>query len=222
MRSFEDIYAMAVQRRGDPGALESELPCPQPPEVLRSMTDDRYLAAMTKRVFQAGFVWRVVENKWPGFEAAFDGFNPLRFATLPEDALRPIAADTRVIRNWSKIRTVKPNAEMIVEASDQHGSFGAMIADWPGPEFVSLWSYLKKNGSRLGGNSGPIFLRMVGKDTPILTPDVVSALCREGVVTKVPTSKRDLDRVQSAFNAWADQGGRPLCQVSKVLAVSIS
>jgi len=51
--------------------------------------------------------------------------------------------------------------------------------------------------------------------------DVVRALIRDGVVDRDPTSKRDLDAVQAAFNEWHRQSGRPLMQISRVLACSI-
>jgi len=35
------------------------------------MPDDRYLSAMAKCIFQAGFVWKVVEKMWHGFDTVF-------------------------------------------------------------------------------------------------------------------------------------------------------
>lgn len=73
----------------------------------------------------------------------------------------------------------------------------------------------------MGGNSGPYFLRMVGKDTFVLTGDVVQGLIDNGVVGKKPTTKADRAKVQTAFNAWADETVRPLCQLSRILAFSV-
>lgn len=219
--SFDHILQRAIARKGGFDELASQLPHPVTSLALSQLTDDRYLAEMTKRIFQAGFVWRVVENKWPGFEEAFQGFDPLRFAALPEDALRPLASDTRIIRNWQKIRTVKVNAEMVVALAEQHGSFARFVADWPATEIVDLWQLFKKRGARLGGMTGPMFLRHLGKDTFILTQDVVAALVREGVVRKTPTSMKDLKAVQSAFNQWHRDTEYPMCQLSKILACSV-
>ena len=66
-----------------------------------------------------------------------------------------------------------------------------------------------------------MFLRRVGVDTPIMSRDVVAALIREGVVDKAVTAKRDLAKVQEAFDAWRGQSGRPLAQISRVLAASV-
>jgi hypothetical protein len=73
----------------------------------------------------------------------------------------------------------------------------------------------------MGGNSGPTFLRMTGKDTFILTPSVVAALRHWGAVATAPKSRKERALVQSCFNAWAAETGRPLCQLSLILAASV-
>ncbi len=219
--SFNRIMERAVARKGGIDALSETLPTPLTIGKLSLTPDHRLLAEMTRRVFQAGFVWRVIDNKWDGFEKAFQGFDPERFAALPEEALRPLVQDERIVRNWQKIKTVKVNAEMIVREAEAHGSFAKFIADWPSQEIVDLWAYLKKNGARLGGLTGPMFLRLVGKDTFILTGDVVQALIGCDVVKKTPTSKSDLKRVQQTFNEWASETGMPLSHLSKILACSV-
>ena len=85
---------------------------------------------------------------------------------------------------------------------------------------VGLWLHLRKAGKRLGGDTGPMFLREVGKDTFMLRPDVVGVLVAEGVVAKKPGGKRDLLAVQQAFDAWRAESGRPLSQISRVVAMS--
>jgi 3-methyladenine DNA glycosylase Tag len=78
MRSFAEIYARAAERKGGAAALEAmiaEWP-PKPTAELAAIPDHRWLAEMTRGVFRAGFNWRVIDAKWPGFEAAFHGFDP--------------------------------------------------------------------------------------------------------------------------------------------------
>jgi 5-methyltetrahydropteroyltriglutamate--homocysteine methyltransferase len=80
----------------------------------------------------------------------------------------------------------------------------------------------RRSGSRLGGTSGQFFLRRLGKDTPILTRDVVQALREQGVVEqKSPTSKQALRSIQEAFNTWRDESGRSLCEISRSLSCSV-
>ena len=86
---------------------------------------------------------------------------------------------------------------------------------------MGLWRDLANRFSQLGGNSGPYFLRMAGKDTFMITGDVLRALIDAKIVKKKPTIKDDRAAVQNAFNAWAEETGRPLCQLSRILALSV-
>jgi 3-methyladenine DNA glycosylase Tag len=220
MQSFQDIFARAAARHGGEEELEARLPRPKTKRQLGAMADDRYLAAMTKSIFRSGFVWRVVEAKWPGFEEAFHGFDPEAVAALGADEVTELAQDKRIIRNRTKIESVLANAELVLEESARHGGFGRFLAAWPGDDVVGLWLHLRQAGKRLGGDTGPMFLREVGKDTFMLRPDVVAVLVAQGVVAKKPGGKRDLAATQDAFNAWHEESGRPLCQISRVLAMS--
>jgi hypothetical protein len=73
----------------------------------------------------------------------------------------------------------------------------------------------------MGGNSGPSFLRMVRKDTFILTHSVTAALRHWGAVDAPPKNRKDRAAVQACFNIWAAETDRPLCQLSLILAASI-
>ena len=66
MESFDSIFQRAAERKGGVAALEALLPHASSPEELRAHPDDRYLAEMTKCVFRSGFVWKIIESKWPG------------------------------------------------------------------------------------------------------------------------------------------------------------
>ena len=131
-----------------------------------------------------------------------------------------LSEDRRIIRNPIKIRSVRDNATFVVDWAEEHGSFGNFVADWPPSDIVSLWALLKREGQRLGGETGPMFLREVGKDTFMIRPDVVGSLVDQGIVSKKPTGKRDLQLTQEAFNGWMEESGRPLCQISRVLSMS--
>ena len=65
MRRFEEILAIAAERKGGVEAVLSGTTAPLPPADLAKIPDDRWLARMTRGVFQAGFNWRVIEAK-PG------------------------------------------------------------------------------------------------------------------------------------------------------------
>ena len=73
----------------------------------------------------------------------------------------------------------------------------------------------------MGGNTGPYFLRTVGKDTFLLTRDVVTYLIGQGLVDKHPNSQRDLKLVQSTFNDWQQQSGRTMAEISRIVAYTV-
>lgn len=221
MDEFAEIEAQAAGRKGGAEALEALLPSCKSADELASIPDDRFLSEMTKRIFQAGFVWRVVEQRWPAFEAAFDGFQPGPVAMLDDEALDAMMSNTGLIRNYKKLESARRNAAFVQEVAREHGSFGRFVADWPVEDIIGLWQLLKKRATRLGGSSGPYMLRFMGKDTFILSNDVVKALIGQGVVDKEPTSQKALQAVQAAFNQWRGQSGRPLCQLSRILACSV-
>jgi 3-methyladenine DNA glycosylase Tag len=185
------------------------------------MPDGRYLSQMSLRIFRAGLKHSLVDAKWPAFEEVFAGFEPRRICAMSDDALQALLADTRLIRHWGKLRSVRDNAAAMIAVTEEHGGFGTWLANWPGTAVVELWEALAKRFSQMGGNSGPTFLRMVGKDTFILTPSVTAALKHWGAVDVPPKNRKDRAAVQSCFNMWATETGRPLCQLSLILAASI-
>jgi len=219
---FKEIQRRAASRHGGARALEAHLPKARSANALRRTPDHRYLSGMTRAIFQAGFVWRIVEAKWSGFEEAFGEFDPGAVARLSEKRLQLLARDTRIIRNPQKIRAVRDNASFLVALREEHGSASRFFASWPVEDIVGLWDVLKLRGSRLGGTSGQFFLRRLGKDTPILTRDVVQALREQGVIEqKSPTSKQALRSIQEAFNTWRGESGRSLCEISRILSCSV-
>ncbi|WP_417424621.1 DNA-3-methyladenine glycosylase I [Hoeflea sp.] len=221
MRAFDEIFEIAASRKGGAEALNAMLTPPKSAAELAAIPDDRWLATMTRCVFQAGFNWKVVDNMWPGFEAAFDGFDVGRCAMLTDEDFERLVSDKRIIRNGAKIRSVQENAIFVQTLAAQAGSAGKAIADWPSTDFIGLLELLKKRGSRLGGTSGQYCLRFIGKDSFILSQSVVARLIAEGVVDRQPTSKKALADVQSAFNVWMQQSGRSLTDISRVLAMSL-
>lgn len=221
MRSFKEIFAMAAARKGGPAEIEKMLPTGRSAAELEATPDDRYLAEMTRCVFQSGFAWKVIEAKWQGFERAFKGFVPARITAMSDEALEGLMKDTGIVRNWAKIKATRDNAAFVAALAREAGSAGAFFARWPAEDFVGLWDVLKTRGSRLGGMTGQMLLRRIGKDTPVMSQDVVAALVREGVVAKSVSSKRDLAAVQAAFNQWRAESGRPLAHISRVLAMSV-
>jgi 3-methyladenine DNA glycosylase Tag len=121
-----------------------------------------------------------------------------------------------------KIKAVRHNARFVVDIASEHGSFGTFLARWPTRDQVGLLELLAKRGARLGGRTGQFLLRFLGKDSFITSNDVVACLRDAGLdIAEEPTSKKDLKKIQDQFNAWADESGLPLTQLSRICAMSI-
>jgi 3-methyladenine DNA glycosylase Tag len=223
MRKFSEIVAMAAERKGGMGAVEAlltETPA-RSPAAIAATPDDRLLAAMTRRIFSAGFSSKVIDDKWPAFEAAFHGFDSKACAFVSEDEFDALTRNPGIVRNGAKIKTVQANARFLLDLAAEHGSAARFFADWPDDDYVGLLDVLKKRGSHLGGDSGMRFLRAIGKPAFIPTPDVVTALIREGVLQRAPSGKGDFKAVQTACNAWSAASGRNLTEISRVLAMTV-
>lgn len=221
MQSFQSLFDYAAKRKGGAKALEALLPTPLSSRELAKIPDDRWLAMMSRCIFQAGFSWKVIDKKWPEFEEVFAGFNPRRWSEMSDDDFDALMKDRRIVRNAKKILTVRDNAIFLCDLAEEHGSAAKLFAEWPGEDYVELLILMKKRGSYMGGNSAQYFLRFMGKDSFIISRDVVTALIREGVVTTEPKSQRDLRAAQQAFNQWSQESGRPLTHISKVLAFTV-
>lgn len=222
MRSFDSILDLAAAHHGTREDVLAKAANSHGTVDLAVTPDDRWLAEMTKVVFQAGFSWKVIQAKWAGFETAFEGFEPARVGFYSDDDLARLLSDTGIVRNGQKIRATIENARFVSETSKQHGGFGRFLAIWPVDDQAGLLAYFAKNGSRLGGSTAQYFLRFTGWDAWIASKDVCAALVREGVLDKpTATSKRALAQVQDAFNTLNAESDQPYAVISRVLAMSV-
>jgi len=224
MQSFENIEALAAETHGGADKLATLLAehnPPKPEAELETIGDDRWLSMFTKCVFRAGFSWKVIEQKWPGFEEAFEGFDVARLAFLPDEAFEKLLNDKRIVRNAAKIKSVQANALFLKDLAAENSSAAKFFARYPVTDQIGLMEILKKRGSRLGGNTGQIALRFMGKESFILSGDVVNALIRENVIDNDRLSKKNLAQIQHAFNEWKTTSGRSLNEISRILAFSV-
>ena len=225
MQNFETIFQRAANRHGGEDAFREKLASHYYGVNTEALTepksDDRWLSEFSKRIFQAGFNWTVVENKWGGFEKAFWNFDPGKCSGIDMDDMERLTSDKAIVRNPVKIKTVPKNADMILGMAAQAGSADAFIRDWPSSDYFGLLTYLQKQGSHLGANTASYALRFSGIPSIILSKDVTAALIHADIIDKPATSKSAKKSVQTAFDIWCDQSGENLSYVSRVLAHSI-
>ncbi|MDG1471853.1 MAG: DNA-3-methyladenine glycosylase I [Ascidiaceihabitans sp.] len=219
MRDIQDIHAISLSRKGE-AAMRDLLTPSKSATDLAQIPEDRWLAQLTKGVFQAGFNWKVIEAKWDGFEEAFKGFDVGACAFLDDEWFDSLLSNKAVVRNGTKLATVRDNAAFLMGLRDQGGA-GHVIGGWPSTDFIGLLDLMKTNGARLGGTTAQYSLRFMGRDSWVMSADVIARLIAEGVIDKPPTSKGAQRAVQAAFNEWMDQSDYGLTQISRILATSL-
>ena len=123
-----------------------------------------YLEVLSKAVFEAGMNWKVIENKWPGFQEAFDHFDPEKIAAYTPDDIDRLMADTRIIRNMRKVEATIHNARAFLEIEREFGTFAKYLeAKRP---FDSQLKDLQKRCKHLGNFGCYYFLYVVGEEVP--------------------------------------------------------
>lgn len=222
MRDFDDLVDLAARHHGNAAQVLARASNEQAVDDLTRLSDDRYLSEMAKAVFSAGFSWKVIRNKWPGFETAFEGFAPSRVAFYADEDLDRLLSDKAIVRNGQKIMATIENARFVAATMKAYGSFGAFLAQWPDHDQTGLMDHLAKNGSRLGGATAQYFLRFSGYDGWIASRDVCAALLRDGVLdTPRATSKTAQKKIDAAISDLHLQSGLPRAVISRVLALSV-
>ena len=128
------------------------------PSRVRPRSDDGYLEEMTKAVFQAGFSWAVIRDKWPNFIRAFDGFNVNSVADYNDDDLERLLSDSGIVRNGRKVVATMVNARTIQGLAQEHGSFHDYLRSLDGLTYAQKRKALTRQFSHLGPTGVFVFL----------------------------------------------------------------
>lgn len=130
MVNYNSIYDLACLRKGSAEQVEVMLSKPKTKRQLKNIADATYLAEFSKKVFQSGFVWRVVEAKWDNFEELFWGFDIDKLLMMPDDMLERKSQDKKIIRNYKKIWAIRENAMFIDSVRHRRGRPRRLPGTW--------------------------------------------------------------------------------------------
>jgi DNA-3-methyladenine glycosylase I len=90
---------------------------------------------------QAGLSWSTILKKRPAYRAAFDRFHPRTVARYDEVKLAALLANPAIVRNRLKIRSAVQNAQALLAAQKEFGSFDAYIWQFVGGRPIqNRWS----------------------------------------------------------------------------------
>ena len=128
--------------------------------------DDGYLEMLTKAVFQAGFSWPVIREKWPDFQQAFHGFNMERVATYGDGDLERLVSNPGIVRNRRKIIATIENARTMLDLADEHGSFHGYLRSLDGFSYAEKRKRLTAQFKNLGPTGVFVLLWTVDEPVP--------------------------------------------------------
>ena len=128
--------------------------------------DNGYFEELTRSIFQAGFSWRVIRDKWPNFHQAFDGLDVATVAGYGEPDVERLASDTGIVRNRRKILSTIENARTMWALSQEHGSFHAYLRSLDGLDYAGLRNELSRRFRNLGPTDVFTFLWSVDEVVP--------------------------------------------------------
>lgn len=90
--------------------------------------DDRALfELLTLEGAQAGLSWNTILNKRENYRRAFDSFEIARVAKYSDAKIARLLADAGIVRNRLKVASAISNAQMIIAAQNEFGSFDAYL-----------------------------------------------------------------------------------------------
>jgi 3-methyladenine DNA glycosylase Tag len=220
INSFKEIEERAYARHGGCQQVEAKLIEPLPVDEIAEISDDRWLSAFSKIVFQTGFNWSVIEKKWPAFEETFGNFNLRYCASLSDEAHEEKMKEGNIVKHWAKVSSIRTNAIFLLDLLEEHSSLGEYFAGWKAEDYCDNVQLLKARGSRLGGRVGQIAMRRMGVDSLILSSDVLGALGQAGSISKMPTSKKAWTTLQQTIDQWREETDYSLNKISQLLGFS--
>ncbi len=128
--------------------------------------DNGYFEELTKAIFQAGFSWRVIRDKWPNFQKAFEGFDIATVAGYGEPDVERLVADKGIVRNRRKIEATIHNARILWDLIQEYGSFHAYLRSLDGLDYAARRKELSQLFQNLGPTGVFTFLWGVAEEVP--------------------------------------------------------
>jgi 3-methyladenine DNA glycosylase Tag len=136
------------------------------PPRITPVDDNGYFEQMTKAIFQAGFSWQVVNNKWPHFQTAFDSFDIDRVAAYGPEEVDRLLSDSGIVRNGRKIEAAIANAIQLQAIRREFGSFDRYLRSLDDLPYRERQKTLSKRFKNLGRTGVFVFLWCVNEDVP--------------------------------------------------------
>jgi 3-methyladenine DNA glycosylase Tag len=136
------------------------------PPRKKPQNDAGYLEILTQAVFQSGFSWEVIRDKWPNFREAFAGFDIPTVAAYGDEDVDRLLKNRGIVRNGRKITSTIQNARIMRELIAQHGSIHGYLRSLDGMTYPEKRHALTQRFHHLGPTGCFVFLYMVDEEVP--------------------------------------------------------
>lgn len=125
-------------------------------------TDDEYLEILSLIIFQAGFNWRVVREKWKDLKKPFRNFKIEDVARLTSKQQQALLKNPKMIKNKRKIEAIVTNAKIFLEITKNFGSFENYLKTLRTLRENEKIKKIKNRLVGIGDYSAEFFLHSVG------------------------------------------------------------
>lgn len=128
--------------------------------------DGGYFEKITQAVFQSGFSWQVIRQKWPGFQAAFAAFDVNRVAAFTAEDVERLLENKAIVRNGRKIEATIHNARICQDLIARHGSLQQYLRAMDGQPYPQREKALCRQFKFMGPMGAYFFYWSVGEEVP--------------------------------------------------------
>ncbi len=128
--------------------------------------DAGYFEKITQAVFQSGFSWQVIRQKWPGFQQAFANFDIGLVAAFTDEDVERLVENKAIVRNGRKIAATIENARICQNIVAEYGSFRGYLRAMDEQPYDKREKTLCKRFKFMGPMGAYFFCWSVGEDVP--------------------------------------------------------
>lgn len=136
------------------------------PERKIPVNDAGYFEKITQAVFQSGFSWAVIRQKWPHFRQAFAQFDIGTVAAFGPTDLERLVEDKGIVRNGRKIQATIDNARICQALIQQHGALQAYVQSLAPLPYPTRERAISKQFKFMGPMGAYFFFWSVGEEVP--------------------------------------------------------
>lgn len=126
-------------------------------------TDDEYFEILCLMIFQSGFNWKLVREKWKDLKKIFKGFKIEDVARLTNKQQQGLLKNPKMIKNKRKIEAIATNAKIFLEITKKSGSFENYLKNLRSLEEKEKIKEIKNRFVGIGDYSAEFFLHSVGE-----------------------------------------------------------